>query len=266
MSRPFALVDAFVTERPWSGNPAGVCLLEAWPSDAWMQGVAAEMNQAETAFLVAEAGAFGLRWFTPSVEVDLCGHATLASAHWLWESGVLPATSPATFRSKSGVLTARQESGLVVLDFPAEAPQPGDAPGVGEALGVRPVWTGANRMDWFVVVGSQAEVEAAAPHMDAVRATGLRGVVLTARAAPGGPDYVSRFFAPQSGIDEDPVTGSAHCALGPYWSRVLGQDSLVGEQLSSRRGRVGTAVRGDRVLLRGAARTVTSGNMLVQPE
>jgi len=261
MPTPIAIVDAFVTDKPWSGNPAAVCFLESWPSEASMQGLAMEMNQAETAFVVPEADGFELRWFTPTVEVDLCGHATLASAHWLWESGHLESGREARFMTKSGLLTASSEGGLVVLDFPSETPTPGEAVHVADALGVRAVWTGSNRMDWFVAVSSQAEVEAARPDMAAVRSTGMRGVVLAAPGDPGGADYVSRFFAPQSGIDEDPVTGSAHCALGPYWSRVFSRDDLVGEQLSRRRGRVSTGVRDNRVLLRGAARTVATGTL-----
>ncbi len=249
-------VDAFA-ERPFQGNPAGVCLLAHYPPDEWLQQVAGEMNLSETAFLVPHDGEFRLRWFTPGVEVDLCGHATLASAHVLWETGRLAADREARFHTRSGLLTARLEEGRIEMDFPSEPPAPCEAPpGLLEALGAEARNLGKNRFDYLVEVESPGQVESLDPDLSALRRIECRGVMVTA-ASPGGEyDFVSRFFAPAAGVNEDPVTGSAHCCLAPYWAERLGRTRLTGYQASRRGGRVSVEVRGDRVLLSGSAVTV----------
>lgn len=267
------VVDAF-TDRPFAGNPAGVCLLdtEDWPEDAWMQRVAAEMNYSETAFVrrppVGDDADWEIRWFAPLIETNLCGHATLATAHTLRrERGVVGALR---FRSRfSGILTAHAyEDGSITLDFPAapgsECPAPA---GLLEALGVKPeatFRTGALG-DLLTVLPDEATVRAVTPNLDAMadvtRREGLRGVIITAPAPSPGLhyDFVSRFFSPAEGILEDPVTGSAHTALAPYWAARIGRDELTGLQVSARTGLVRTAVHGDRVHLTGHAVTVLDG-------
>jgi len=265
---PIFTVDAFTSE-PFRGNPASVCLLDALRSDAWMQGVAAEMNHAETAFL--DQGR--LRWFTPKVEVDLCGHATLATAHVLWESGRLAARDTAKFETRSGTLTAARKNGgggdgEIELDFPSVPAQRADAPpGLIESLGVKPRFVGRNRFDWFVEVASEAEVRAASPDFARLKAIPARGVILTSLADPANAksfDFVSRFFAPAAGIDEDPVTGSAHCCLAPYWCERLRRDELLGFQASERGGFVRVKQAGERVLLGGRAVTVLRGELAAE--
>ena len=250
-------VDAFA-ERPFTGNPAGVCVLPAPKSDEWMQAVAEEMNLAETAFLVREGDAWRLRWFTPVCEVVLCGHATLASAHVLWEAGHLPPTEVAKFDTRSGVLTAAKRGDFIELDFPsepvAESLDVDAAHQLAYGLGVVPVFVGRNRMDFFAQLESEAAVRGLNPRLDVIGSLPCRGVIATAKADAGsGIDYVSRFFAPQCAVPEDPVTGSAHCALAPFWSERLGRKELVGFQASKRGGRVVTDWLGERVLLRGRA-------------
>ena len=253
------VVDAFA-ERPFEGNPAAVCLLDGPAPDAWMTALAAEMNLSETAFLTpALDGAFGLRWLTPEVEVDLCGHATLASAHLLYESGRLAPDAEARFDTRSGRLTVRRTGDATyAMDFPATPPEAAPVPaGFVEAFGVEPVWTGHSRFDVFAVVDSEAAIHDLAPDPGDVARRGARGVILTARADAESPyDVVSRFFAPGSGVPEDPVTGSAHCAIGPYWARELGTDRLACYQASRRGGHVGVRALGDRVELTGRAVTV----------
>ncbi len=260
MSIPLYTVDAFTDDR-FAGNPAGVCLLEAARDDEWMQSVAREMNLSETAFLVPHAGdGFDLRWFTPAVEVDLCGHATLASAHVLWQSEVLAADLPVRFHTKSGVLTATRRGTWIELDFPAKPVQAAKAPkGLLESLGVRAVHVGRSAFDYLVEVKNEAEVLAAAPDFARLATIEARGVIVTSRAATDGADFVSRFFAPRAGVNEDPVTGSAHCALAPYWGEKLGRTAMVGRQVSSRGGVVKVRVAGDRVMLGGQAVTVLRG-------
>lgn len=251
------VVDAFA-ERPFEGNPAAVCLLDAPAPEAWMRGLAAEMNLSETAFLTPAAdGAFDLRWLTPEVEVDLCGHATLASAHVLFESGRL-GDGPARFDTRSGRLTVRRSGERTyVMDFPATPPEAAGLDGVAEAFGVAPVWTGRSRFDGFVVVEDEATLRALTPDLTAIARLDLRGVILTARADASSPyDVASRFFAPGAGVPEDPVTGSAHCAIGPYWAAELGRDEVSCFQASRRGGHVGVRVVGDRVELEGRAITV----------
>jgi len=260
MPGPLYLVDAF-TDRPFSGNPAGICLPDADRDHLWMQAVAAEMNQAETAFLRPRSdGDWDLRWFTPTVEVDLCGHATLASAHVLWESGRMPAGQPVRFHTRSGVLTCTAAGGQIEMDFPAEPATPIQAPAQEAfALGAAPTFVGRNRMDMLVVLDSAETLRQLAPDMGLVVKIKARGVIVTARSDRPGADFVSRFFAPQSGVAEDPVTGSAHCCLGPYWRDVLGKDELIGYQASKRGGTVAVRCVGNRVILGGTAVTVVEG-------
>ena len=251
-------IDAFA-DRPFTGNPAAVCVLDRPAPDDWMQALAGEMNLAETAFVEpGDDGAFGLRWFTPTVEVDLCGHATLASAHLLYENGRLASDAAAEFDTRSGRLTVRQVgAGRYAMDFPATPPEAADLPdGFARAFGVEPVWAGRSRFDWFAVVESEAEVLALSPSAADVAALGMRGVIVTARAERDGVDVVSRFFAPNAGVVEDPVTGSAHCAIGPYWANDMGTDRLVCYQASERGGTVTVRACGDRVDLEGGAVTV----------
>ena len=258
-------IDAF-TDRPFRGNPAAVCLLDRERDAEWMQHLAAEMNLAETAYLLPREDGFSLRWFTPVVEVDLCGHATLASAHALWTEGVLAAGETARFHTRSGLLTAARDGDLIELDFPATPNQPEAAPpGLLESLGVtRPLYVGRNKFDYLIEVGSEEELGALSPDHAALRKIKVRGVIVTTRGANGKYDFVSRFFAPGSGIDEDPVTGSAHCALAPYWSAKLGKSDFAAYQASPRGGELRVRLRGDRVKLAGRAVTVLRGE-LVEP-
>ena len=259
-------VDAF-TERPFAGNPAGVCILPDPRADAWMQAVAAEMNLSETAFLVRRPdGAFNLRWFTPAVEVALCGHATLAGAHVLWETGALQPDEPARFHTRSGLLTAARRNGWLELDFPATPAPPAEPPsGLGAALGVVPRYVGINVFDYLVEVESEAIVRSLRPDFTALGRLPVRGVIVTAAAASPEFDFVSRFFAPAVGVNEDPVTGSAHCCLAPFWAGRLGKTAMIAYQASARGGvvRVRLASPGaDRVLLGGQAVTVLVGELL----
>jgi PhzF family phenazine biosynthesis protein len=256
-------VDAFA-ERPFSGNPAGVCLLERAAPEKWMQAVASEMNVAETAFLVRRPDdSFDLRWFTPTVEVDLCGHATLASAHVLWDEHHLAAGDRARFHTKSGPLVAWREADTIRMDFPSEPAAAAEAPAaLVEALGVPLVFAGKNRMDWLVEVADEGAVTSLRPELRILSALGVRGVIVTSASASPGRDFVSRFFAPGAGVDEDPVTGSAHCALAPYWAAKLGKPALIGQQLSARGGTVECTLAGDRVVLGGRAVTVLRCQLL----
>jgi PhzF family phenazine biosynthesis protein len=264
MEIPIAQVDAF-TDTPFRGNPAGVCVLEVPCPAQWMQSVAAEMNVAETAFLEPRADGFGLRWFSPLVEIDLCGHATIASAHVLWESGRLPASTQARFHTRSGVLTADRRGAWIELDFPATPAVTTEAPpGMMAALGVTPKWVGRSPFDYLVEVDSEDTVRGVQPDLKALAAFEARGVIVTAPSASRSYDFVSRFFAPRAGIDEDPVTGSAHCALGPYWSSRMGKQEMMAYQASARGGVVRVRIAGDRIGLGGQAVTVLRG-MLVMP-
>jgi PhzF family phenazine biosynthesis protein len=258
---PLFQVDAF-TDRPFAGNPAAVCLLERPADEGWMQQVAAEMNLSETAFLSPEDGGHRLRWFTPAVEVPLCGHATLASAHVLWESGRLRPDEPARFHTASGLLTAVRADDGIRMDFPArpvEAAEP--PPDLLRALAVTPEEVGRNGLDYLVRLGTEAAVRALRPDVALLARLPVRGVIVTARADTPGYDFVSRFFAPAGGIAEDPVTGSAHCALGPFWRDRLGEDTFRAYQASPRGGTVGVRVRGERVDLSGEAVTVFRGEL-----
>ena len=269
MERKIYLVDAFA-HAPFTGNPAGVCPLESEPDAAWMQSVAMEMNQAETAFFWPQGDSYGLRWFTPAVEVDLCGHATLASAHVLFETGMLSHDRSARFQTLSGELVCTKTDGGIEMDFPNEMPELDDRFSVGEALGTEPIWFGSNRMDWFFVLESEEAVRSLCPNMQAIGELGKRGVIVTAQTnsvpesgEPTDADFVSRFFAPAAGVLEDPVTGSAHCALGPFWSHRLGKQTVRGFQASKRGGFVDVTVNERRVTLGGRAKTVVVGTLRV---
>jgi PhzF family phenazine biosynthesis protein len=260
--QPFSQVDAF-TDRPFSGNPAAVCLLPAARDAAWMQLVAAEMNLAETAFLIRRPDGFGLRWFTPSCEVDLCGHATLASAHALWEDGELPPDAVAHFHTRSGLLTAERRDGTIWLDFPATPAAPVPLPAdLAEGLGAPARFVGKSQYDYLVELESEESVHALAPGLGRLARLPARGVIVTAASADPTRQFVSRFFAPAAGIPEDPVTGSSHCALGPFWGERLGVTELVGYQASRRGGTVRIRLAGNRVLLGGQAVTVLRGELL----
>jgi PhzF family phenazine biosynthesis protein len=259
-------VDAF-TDQPFKGNPACVCILDAGRPDPWMQAVAAEMNLSETAFVQRQPDGFGLRWFTPRQEVSLCGHATLATAHILWEEGHLPPAEAARFHTRSGLLTATREGDWILMDFPARAVAASPAnPAVNRTLGAEPTRTSiASRPGgdtYLLEFASEDVVRALRPEFAALAASDARAVIVTARAEGGAFDFVSRFFAPALGIDEDPVTGSAHCYLAPYWATRLGKDDLVGYQASARGGVVCCRWQGERVLLRGRAVTVFRGELL----
>lgn len=265
MPLPIYTVDAF-TDRPFAGNPAAVCLLDRERDPRWMQALAGEMNLSETAFLLPTGAAWSLRWFTPKAEVALCGHATLASAHVLWESGRLAADAPALFDTLSGRLTARRAGDgqdWIELDFPERRESAhDDLPALFSALGVQPVYFGKNAYDYFVEVATAREVRELAPDFAALGKLPVRGVIVTAAADPGSDhDFVSRFFAPGVGVPEDPVTGSAHCCLAPYWGEKLGKGEMVGFQASPRGGTVRVRREGDRVILAGRAITIVVGEL-----
>jgi PhzF family phenazine biosynthesis protein len=258
---PIFIVDAF-TDKPFAGNPAAVCLLRDKPSDTWMQQLAAEMNLSETAYLLPEKDTYGLRWFTPTTEVDLCGHATLASAHVLWETGKLQANQHARFITRCGQLTVERTGRGMNMDFPAYPAQPcktvNDLP---SALGAKPIFLGKSEMDYLIVVESEQELRSIRPDFTRLLQYPVRGFIVTARADDPSYDFVSRFFAPSHGVLEDPVCGSAHCCLGPYWSSQLDKQDLVGYQASARGGVVHVGVRGSRVQLGGQAVTVVRGEV-----
>jgi len=256
-------VDAF-TDVPFHGNPAAVCLLDEPRGAEWMRLVAHEMNLSETAFLAPAGDAFSLRWFTPEVEVDLCGHATLASAHVLWEIGRLPGPETARFHTRSGLLEVRRQTdGWIGLDFPAIPAEPGTVPPpVVEALGVDPIATLVCGPRWLIEVDRKETVLALAPDFARMRSVAGRAVMVTAPGAGAVHDFVSRYFAPWVGVNEDPVTGVAHCCLGPYWGARLGRTALTGYQASARGGTVKVEVRGSRVTLSGQAVTVMAGALL----
>ena len=253
-------VDAFA-DRIGTGNPAGICLLDRPADPRWMQRVAREMNLSETAFIVSENDGFGLRWFTPRTEVDLCGHATLAAAHILWEEGYLGGDDPARFFTKSGVLSAQRAEDRIELDFPVVPEAPAPSPhGLSRSLGVRPTYTGKNRFDYLVEVASEQDVRTITPDFLGLSRIPMRGVIVTSRASTPGFDFVSRFFAPSVGVNEDPVTGSAHCCLAQYWQKKLKKNSLTAYQASERGGVLGIRLETpDRVIITGKAVTVWNG-------
>lgn len=258
-------IDAF-SDRPFSGNPAAVCLLEDERDAAWMQAVAAEMNLSETAFVRPAAEAFGLRWFTPAVEVDLCGHATLAAAHALWSEGYVQSDAAIRFETRSGVLSAARQGDLIELDFPATTPVSADldraqVERLGNALGVMPVQVLQSAFDLLVEVESGPAVRSAQPDFRRLAELGYRGVIVTSESDDPRYDFVSRFFGPAVGVDEDPVTGSAHCCLGPFWGKRLGKNAMTAYQASARGGVVRVRVSGGRVVLGGHAVTVFRGEL-----
>jgi PhzF family phenazine biosynthesis protein len=256
-------VDAF-TNRPFAGNPAAVCVLREARDEQWMRDVAREMNLSETAFLVPKDDGYQLRWLTPQVEVDLCGHATVAAAHVLWQDGHLPEDRQARFYTRSGRLTADRRGEWIELDFPAKIAVRAEAPAeLLPALGVAEAkFVGKNAFDYLVEVDSEATLRGLSPDHSRLRKLPVRGVIVTARSASPEFDFVSRFFAPGSGIDEDPVTGSAHTALGPYWASLSGRQEFTAFQASARGGVVRVRLEGDRVKLGGQAVTVMTGDLL----
>ncbi len=261
MGVPLLLVDAF-TDRAFSGNPAAVCLLPQWREDRWLQSFATEMKQSETAYLVRNADGFDLRWFTPAIEVDLCGHATLAAAHALWELGVAPASGPIRFATRSGTLTAARQDGRIELDFPLNAEERVEPPPeLLPALGVTAQYVGKSRFDYLVEVESEAVLRKMAPDFRRLASAPVRGTIVTSRSSDPRFDFVSRFFAPAAGIDEDPVTGSAHCCLADFWRKRLGKTEFLAYQASARGGVVHVSVKNDRVILGGQAVTVTKGEL-----
>lgn len=262
-------VDAFAN-RPFAGNPAAVCLCLNLPPDHWMKALAAEMNLSETAFVWPEGDAWRLRWFTPTVEVDLCGHATLAAAHILFETGAVDAESKILFKTLGGDLAAWQTALGVEMDFPAEPADELPSGEIPEALvqalrlSAPPCAIGRSRLDILVELTDEAAVRALTPDFPAVARLGVRGVIVTSKSSSAtaetiAVDFVSRYFAPAVGVAEDPVTGSAHCTLGPWWAGRLGRTELLGAQVSARGGIVGVSCRGDRVWLSGSAVTVLVG-------
>lgn len=262
MNRPILWeIDAFASE-PFTGNPAAVCLLETPAEPLWMQHIAAEMNLSETAFLIPRDDGWGLRWFTPTTEVALCGHATLASAHFLWESGTLPREHPARFfTEQSGELVCWHRKGRIEMDFPARPALEAPAPeGLTEALGASSKWVGRSVDDYLVEVADAATVRTLQPNLTALARLPVRGVIVTA-AGDGRHDLVSRFFAPAAGVPEDPVTGSAHCTLAPFWSTRLGRNELLAWQASPRGGEIHLRMEGSRVWLGGTAITIWQGQL-----
>ena len=261
MPTPLLHIDAFTT-TPFRGNPAAVCLLDEERPTEWMQSVAAELNLPATAFVGGERDGFALRWFSPTAELALCGHGTLATAHTLWETGRLAPSASARFTTRSGVLSAVRRDDWIALDLPAEPATAVAAPvGLLDALGVKARGTGRNRLDYVIEVDDEAAVRAVTPDLRALAAIETRGVMVTARASTPGFDFVSRFFAPRVGIPEDAVTGSAHCCLAPLWAERLGTPRLTALQASARTGVVRAEVRGDRVVLSGQAVTVLRGEL-----
>ena len=259
---PCLQIDAF-TDRAFAGNPAAVCLLDDEREAEWMQAVAAEMNLSETAFIRPGDNGFELRWFTPTTEVDLCGHATLASAHALWEMDVVAIGEPIHFRTKSGELICMRQGELIELDFPATPVTAADeSEELCGALGVTASFVGESKFDSLVLVESEQAVRSLKPDFARLRELPVRAVIVTSVSDDPGFDFVSRCFAPAAGIDEDPVTGSAHCALAPFWSERLGKTEMTAFQASQRGGIVRVRVADDRVFLGGQAVTIFRGVLL----
>jgi PhzF family phenazine biosynthesis protein len=265
MSIPIYHVDAFTSE-PFHGNPAAVCLLQGPGDEAWMQSLAAEMNLSETAFVWPEADSMRLRWFAPSAEVDLCGHATLATAHVLWETGRLERNEEARFMTKSGLLTAVQTERGIALDFPATPPTAAEPPAsLIPALGIsesKVRYVGRSAFDYLVEVDDETTLRALKPDFAALKALPVRGIIVVSAFNAGSEyDFVSRFFGPSVGVDEDPATGSSHCCLGPHWAEKTGRTEFTAYQASARGGWMRVAVRGERVELTGNAVTVLRGEL-----
>lgn len=264
MSLALFHIDAF-TNTAFAGNAAAVCILDEPREDGWLQQVASEMNLAATAFLYPQNDGYHLRWFSAKVELELCGHGTLASAHTLWEQGYLPHDSQARFYTRAGLLTARREGDWIELDFPAKPEEAvvESQPVIAESLGVTPLYIGKSQLDYLVEVASEEIVRTIQPNFAQLATVPSRGVIVTAAAQEaGGYDFVSRFFCPSVGINEDPVTGSAHCVLSPFWSKRLGRAQLTGYQASKRGGTVRVRLDGDRVRLGGQAVTIFRTQLL----
>ncbi|HEV3237029.1 MAG TPA: PhzF family phenazine biosynthesis protein [Gemmataceae bacterium] len=260
---PLIQVDAFA-RQPFTGNPAAVCFLDHARDDRWLQTVASQMNLSETAFLLPLPDGFSLRWFSPTKEVDLCGHATLASAHALWEQRILTDDVPARFHTRSGLLQAARRGDKIELDFPTTPPvHASPPPGLAQALGAEPLTVARSRFDFLLELASEEEVKGLRPDFNSLAALPIRGVIVTSRSSTAGYDFVSRFFAPAVGIDEDPATGSSHCCLAPFWAERLGKTEMLGYQASARGGFIGVRLAGERVFLTGHAVTIWRGELLV---
>jgi PhzF family phenazine biosynthesis protein len=262
MSVPLFHVDAFAN-RPFAGNPAAVCLLSEGRDAGWMQQVAAEMNLSETAFVQRQADGFRLRWFTPRVEVDLCGHATLATAHVLWHEQHVPSDESIRFHTRSGILKANRAQSVIELDFPMTPAEPMNAPpGLAEALGAVPKYVGKSRFDYLVEVDSEATLRHLTPNFALLVRLPIRGLIGTSASETPEFDFISRFFAPAVGVNEDPVCGSAHCCLAAYWRSKLNKDAFVAYQASARGGTVHVRVEGERAILGGQAVITAKGELL----
>ena len=263
MSLPLYHVNAF-SSNAFGGNPAAVCILSELRDDAWLQSVAAQMNLSETAFVFDDGISITLRWFTPEREGDLCGHATLASAHALWKYGYRPVESEIEFHTKSGILTAQLSQGLIQLDFPTIAPVPVAAPAkLIELLGITPLYSGKFGEKYLFEVATEQQLLAVNPNMTELLQLPERGVSITCVDSSGRYDFISRYFAPWVGIDEDPVNGSSHCALTPFWSQRLAKANLTARQASARGGDLSLQLAGDRVKISGTALTVLAGELLL---
>jgi predicted PhzF superfamily epimerase YddE/YHI9 len=262
---PVVQVNAFTSEA-FGGNPAAVCLLPREVPDRWLQQVAREMNLSETAFVRVTPAGLSLRWFTPLVEVDLCGHATLATAHACWSEGWFPADQPLEFQTRSGRLGCRRSGDRVELDFPATPAHPIEVPpGLFEALGGAGDWVGQSLFDYAVHYPDPAVLRGLQPDFRRLGQFPVRGVVVTSPSDLPGVDFLSRFFAPAVGVDEDPVCGSAHCVLAPFWRARLGSEALVARQVSARQGELFLECRGERVQLAGRAVSIWRGQLLAVP-
>jgi len=258
----YFIVNAF-TKSPEGGNQAAVCIVEKQLDDILIQNIATEFGLSETAFIEKKDDVFELRWFTPTMEVDLCGHATLACAHILWEQGFVKPDSEIIFDTKSGILKIIEENGLCIMDFPREDAVETECPEeLRRGLGINPLFTGKNRFDFIVEAENEEKVRTLKPDLEQLEKLDSRGVIVTAISDSNEYDFVSRFFAPNAGIPEDPVTGSAHCCLGPYWSKELNKMKLTGYQASERGGTVYIEQLENRVLLGGNAVTFSSGKLM----
>jgi PhzF family phenazine biosynthesis protein len=259
-------VDAF-TDKPFEGNPAAVCIIDGPADPRWMQSIAAETNLSETAFVFkreeSEGGGYGLRWFTPTLEVKLCGHATLASGHVLFEEGIVKADELIRFYTKSGVLTVGKKDSWIEMDFPADTVREAETPAsLAPALGMEPRYVARTKFDYLVEVPGEDEVRGLKPDFGLLKEISTRGVIVTGLSTMNEFDFVSRFFAPAAGVNEDPVTGSAHCALAVFWAGRLGKTELTAFQASSRGGIVRMSLQGERVLLKGQAVMIMKGEIL----
>jgi PhzF family phenazine biosynthesis protein len=255
------VVDAF-TDKTFKGNPAAVCITSEPLDDILMQSIATEMNLSETAFLYSQQDGYSLRWFTPNAEVELCGHATLASAHILWETEILSKEQQAIFHTKSGLLTASKYDSWIQLNFPAEPVNESECPSeLIEALKIDPVYVGRNRFDYFIEIASEDVIKNLSPNFSMLGMIKTRGINITSKSKDF--DFISRCFFPALGVNEDPVTGSAHCGLAPYWSKKLNKTEMYAYQASARGGKLKIELQKDRVLIAGQAVTVMKNELLI---